>query len=131
MLGNHELGTTVQLTNRFEDIGGAVTYLNRTHRWNWGFIVENTPYTIGQFEQAVVFDPQFGVVPCGPAVRIRQINRGVTGITQYPFSRAHRVEFAGGIRRISFDFERETFLYSFQSASSSTASRRNWNDLSR
>ena len=115
VLGNHELGTTVQLTNRFEDIGGAVTYLNRKHRWNWGVIVENTPYTIGQFEQAIVFDPQFGTVLADRQYRIRQINRGVTGITQYPFSRAHRVEFAGGIRRISFDFERETFLYSFQS----------------
>ena len=29
MLGNHQLGTHVQLTNRFEEIGGAVAYINR------------------------------------------------------------------------------------------------------
>jgi hypothetical protein len=45
VLGNHQLGTTLQLSNRFEDIGGAVMYLNRTHRWNWGVIGEQTPYT--------------------------------------------------------------------------------------
>jgi hypothetical protein len=115
MLGNHELGATVQLTNRFEDIGGAVQYINRTNRWNWGVIVEQTPYTIGQFGQALVLDPQFGPSIVQQELRIRQINRAVTGITQYPFSKALRAEFSGGIRRVSFDYEIEQFFYSFQS----------------
>jgi hypothetical protein len=102
VLGNHQLGTTVQLTNRFEDIGGAVTYLNRTHRWNWGVIGEQTPFGFSQFQQGVVNDPQFGTSFVQQELRIRQINQAVSGITQYPLSRAQRVEFSGGVRRISF-----------------------------
>ena len=114
MLGNHELGAYVQVTNRFEDLGGAVQYINRTHRWNWGLIVEQTPYIIGQFGQGLTFDPQFGLSLVQQELRIKQTNRAVTGITQYPFSRAHRVEFTGGVRRISFDYELEQFFYSAQ-----------------
>jgi hypothetical protein len=113
LLGNHHLGKYIQASNRFEDLGGAVTYLNRTNRWNWGVIVEQTPYTIGQFAQGVTVDPEFGTSFVQQEFRIRQINRGITGITQYPFSRAQRVEFSGGIRRISFDYEVERFFYSF------------------
>jgi hypothetical protein len=106
VLGNHQLATTLQLTNRFEDIGGAVMYLNRTHRWNWGVIGEQTPYGFSQWAQGVVNNPAFG----GPVfaqqeLRFRQINQAVTGITQYPLSRAQRVELSGGVRRISFSQE--------------------------
>ena len=61
VLGNHELATTVQMTNRFEDIGGAVMYLNRTHRWNWGVIGEQSPYPFSEFQQGIVNDPNFGL----------------------------------------------------------------------
>ena len=111
VLGNHQLGTTVQLTNRFEDIGGAVTYLNRTHRWNWGVIGEQTPFGYSQFQQGLTQDPQFGTSFVQQELRIRQINQAVSGITQYPLSRAQRVEFSGGVRRISFFEElRSTFF---------------------
>src|SRR5687767_3219359 len=112
MLGNHQLGAMIQASNRIEDLGGAVMYLNRTHRWNWGVIVEQTPYTTGQFRQAFTVDPNFGQAFVQEELRITQINRGITGITQYPFSRAQRVEFSGGVRRISFDYEVERFFFS-------------------
>ena len=35
MLGNHVLATSAQVTSRFDEFGGGVMYLNRTHRWNW------------------------------------------------------------------------------------------------
>jgi len=89
-----------------------VMYLNRTHRWNWGVIVEQTPYTTGQFSQGVTVDPNFGPAFVQQETRVTQINRGITGITQYPFNRAQRVEFSGGIRRISFDYEVERFFFS-------------------
>jgi hypothetical protein len=112
MLGNHQLGAMIQASNRIEDLGGAVMYLNRTHRWNWGVIVEQTPYTTGRFAQGITNDPNFGPSFVQQETRITQINRGITGITQYPFSRAQRVEFSGGIRRISFDYEVESFFFS-------------------
>ncbi|MGH9241218.1 MAG: basic secretory protein-like protein [Vicinamibacterales bacterium] len=112
MLGNHQLGAVIQASNRIEDLGGAVMYLNRTHRWNWGVIVEQTPYTTGRFAQGITVDPNFGTSFVQQETRITQINRGITGITQYPFSRAQRVEFSGGVRRISFDYEVESFFFS-------------------
>jgi hypothetical protein len=111
MLGNHTLGTTVLLTSRFEEIGGAVGYLNRTSRWHWGLVGEQTPYVTGSFARGIA------TVDGGEAFveqthRITQIDRGVSGVLQYPFSRAHRVEFSGGARRISFDEDVETRLFS-------------------
>ncbi len=112
VLGNHELATTIQLTNRFEEIGGAVMYLNRTHRWNWGFIAEQSPYPFSEFQQGIINDPNFGTAFVQQELRLTQINRAFTGIAQYPFSRAQRLEFSGGVRRISYSQKLETFYYS-------------------
>ena len=81
--------------------------MNRAHRWNWGLIVEQTPYTIGQFSQGVTVDPNFGTAFVQQETRITQINRGITGITQYPLQPCAAGGVLGGIRRISFDYEVE------------------------
>ena len=41
--GNHVIGTAVQVTSRFDEFGGTIFYLNRTHRWNWGASLDQTP----------------------------------------------------------------------------------------
>ena len=43
LLGNHTVAGTVQMTNRFDEAGGSLVYLNRAHRWNWGAAVDSTP----------------------------------------------------------------------------------------
>lgn len=111
MLGNHTLGTTVQLTSRIEEVGGAVAYLNRTSRWNWGLVGEQTPYVTGSFAQELTnVDGRSAVVE--QTFRITQIDRGLTGLVQYPFSRSQRLEFSTGVRRISFDQDVETQIFS-------------------
>jgi Tol biopolymer transport system component len=110
-LGNHELITAIQATSRFDEFGGAVAYFNRTHRWNWGIIGEQTPYVTGGYGQ--FFDTLNGqLVIADVEERIIQINRGVTGLLQYPFSRAQRVEVSGGFRNISFSGRRDTRYFS-------------------
>jgi hypothetical protein len=111
MLGNHQLGTTIQVTNRFEEIGGAVGYINRTHRWNWGLVGEQTPYVTGFFAQGLT-TVDGNTVFVEETHRVTQINRAVSGLFQYPFSRAHRFELAGGVRRISFDRDIESLFFS-------------------
>ena len=111
ILGDHQLGTTIQLTNRFEEIGGAVAYINRTHRWNWGIVGEQTPYVTGSSGQFLT------AVDGGTAIeertlRVTQINRAISGLAQYPFSRAHRFEVAAGVRRISFDRQIDSLFFS-------------------
>jgi hypothetical protein len=111
MLGNHELFTTVQITNRLQEIGGAVAYINRKNRWNWGVIGEQTPYVTGGYSQFLTSVGGQTVI-AEQTLRVTQISRGITGIAQYPLSRAQRLEFSAGARRISFDQELETLLFS-------------------
>ena len=111
MLGDHQLGTTVQLTSRFQEIGGAVGYINRTSRWNWGVVGEQTPYVTGGFAQALT-NVNGNTALVQQTLRVTQINRAVSGLVQYPFSRAHRFELASGLRRISFDQDVETQVFS-------------------
>ncbi len=111
MLGDHQLGTTLQLTNRFEEIGGAVAYINRTNRWNWGLVGEQTPYVTGTFAQGVT-TVNDQVVFVEETRRITQVNRAVSGLVQFPFSRAQRFELSGGVRRISFDQDVESLFVS-------------------
>ena len=101
ILGNHTVGGSVQMTNRFDEAGGSLVYMNRTRRWNWGVAVDSTPYVLRGFAQGIV-DGGGGVpVIEEDETRIIQNDRGVAGILAYPFSRAQRVEFTGGLRRIS------------------------------
>jgi Tol biopolymer transport system component len=111
MLGNHTVATSLQLTSRFQEIGGVVAYINRESRWNWGVVGEQTPYVTGAFAQGFTeIDGATRYVE--QTHRITQINTGVSALAQYPFSRAHRVEFAGGVRRIGFDQDIETRVFS-------------------
>ena len=46
MLGEHTLHTVIQADNvaGFNDIGAAVSYVNRVHRFNWGVQAAQLPY---------------------------------------------------------------------------------------
>jgi len=106
MLGNHVIGTAAQVTSRFDEFGGTLFYLNRTHRWNWGVSVDQIPYVSRGFEAGFV-----GNTYVEREFRFLQRDQSGTGFLTYPFSRSHRVEFSGGYRRIgqSFDLTERTF----------------------
>ena len=111
MLGYHTLGTSIQLTNRLQEIGASVAYINRTSRWNWGVIGEQSPYVTGGFAQG--FAEIDGTTRFVEQIfRVTQINTAATGLVQYPFSRAQRLELAAGARRIGFDQDVETRIFS-------------------
>jgi hypothetical protein len=100
MLGNHIVATSVQVTNRFDEFGGQLFYLNRTHRWNWGIGVDQTPYISSAF--ATGFDTVNGQnVYVEREYRIKQIDRGFSGSVSYPFNAARRVEFSGALRQLT------------------------------
>jgi len=111
MLGEHTLGATLQLTSRFEETGGQVAYINRKSRWNWGVIAEQIPYTTGGFGQGLTtVNGQEAILQ--ETLRVTEINQGLSGIAQYPFSRVQRFEFSAGGRRISYDSQIERLLFS-------------------
>jgi hypothetical protein len=111
MLGYHMLGTTVQLTSRFQEIGGVVAYLNRRHRINWGIVAEQTPYVTGAISQGIA-NVDGGQAFVQQTLRITQMNTAASGVLHYPFSRVQRLEFSGGLQRIGFDRDIETRFFS-------------------
>ena len=94
------VATTAQVTSRFDEFGGSLFYLNRTHRWNWGVGIDSIPYV------SRGYDTGFGTID-GQNVyiereyRFLQADRGVSGMLAYPFNSAQRFELSGGARRIS------------------------------
>jgi Tol biopolymer transport system component len=105
MLGNHVIGTAAQVTSRFDEFGGTLFYLNRTHRWNWGASLDQTPYISRGFEAGFV-----GNTYVEREYRYLQRDQSGTGFISYPFSRSWRVELSGGYRRIgqSYDLTERT-----------------------
>jgi hypothetical protein len=111
MLGNHNLATLLQATGNFKEVAAVAAYQNLRRRWNWGAVVEQIPYVAADF--AAGFAEINGTtVYVEQQVRLRQINRDITGVLGYPFSRAQRLEFSAGYRHISFDNEIRTIAVS-------------------
>ena len=101
ILGNHTVAGTLQMTNNFDETGGAIVYMNRSRRWNFGVALDSTPYVQRGFAQGLVDAGNGQVAFVEEEVRVIQNDRGFAGILAYPFSRAQRLEFTGGLRRIS------------------------------
>jgi Tol biopolymer transport system component len=109
MLRNHSLMTSVQVNSTFgqsttlKDVGAQVGYFNQSKRWNWGVVGGQVPYLSGGFQSGVGQLPNGDVVQTDQLFVFRQTERSITGVTSYPFSRAQRIEFSGGVSNISFD----------------------------
>jgi len=111
VLGEHVLGANVMVTNRLDETGASIGYLNRRSRWNWGVLAEQAPYVTGAFAQGLTAIGGQEVI-VQQSLRERQLNQSASVIAQYPFSKVHRLELSGGGRRISFDAQLETAYYS-------------------
>ncbi len=101
VLGNHVVAADVQVTNRLDETGGSVLYLNRSRRWNWGAAFDQTPYAVRGFSDTLVSTPGGQTAIQEDEIRVLQVDRGLSAIALYPFSRARRVEFSGGLRQIT------------------------------
>jgi Omp85 superfamily domain/WD40-like Beta Propeller Repeat len=106
MLGNHVIGTSAQVTSRFDEFGGTLFYINRTHRWNWGASLDQIPYVSRAFEQGIV-----GNVFVENEYRFLQRDLSAAGFLSYPFNRSHRIEVSGGFRQIGqkYDLKQRTY----------------------
>jgi len=100
VLGNHTFAGAVQMTSRFDEAGGSLMYLDRTHRWNWGAAFDQTPYVLRGFAEGIADAGGGQLVGVEQEQRIIQTDRGLSAIAAYPFSRAQRIEFTGGLRQI-------------------------------
>ena len=112
MLGNHTLYTGAQVTSRFDEFGGSATYINRKHRWNWGVSLDQTPYVWRTFGAGVT-SIQGIPIYVEDEYRILQVDRSLSGLISYPFSRAQRIDLSGGVRQIGFKQDVTTRMYDF------------------
>jgi hypothetical protein len=116
LLGDHNLLTAFQATTTFDDefsandLGGAVMYTNRRHRWNWGIALDQTPYRTGYVSETLAaVDDVPALVQ--ETIISRQTDRGVTGMVAYPLSRAQRFEMSAGYRQLRFDNRAQTTAF--------------------
>ena len=111
MLGDFQLITGLQINGDFRTIGAQLGYLNRKNRLNWGVIAQQTPLVYNAYagglssinDEAVFVDQE---------LRLKQTNRGISGIASYPFSTTQRIELSAGYSRISFSQELKTIATS-------------------
>ncbi len=116
VLGDRHVDTAVNFSSgangsfSIKDTAAAVTYLDQTHRWNWGVTASQIPYSSGGIQQGV------GVVQNQPAlieqtIIFRQTERGANALMAYPLNRAKRIELVGGLTQVSFDQSVRTRAY--------------------
>jgi Tol biopolymer transport system component len=115
ILGNHIVAGGVNMTSRFDEAGGSIMYMNRTRRWNWGAALDSTPYVLRGFAQGIVDGGDGIPVIREDEQRIIQTDRGLAAIAAYPFSRAQRLEFTGGLRQITGKEDVTTRLFDINS----------------
>jgi Tol biopolymer transport system component len=119
MLGNHSLTTVLQLdtglTNNFslKNTAAQVIYYNQARRWNWGIVGAQIPYLSGGFQSSLA-NVGGELAQVDEMLIFRQTEQSGAGIVAYPFSRASRVEFQGGVTRISFDQITQTQAFSLR-----------------
>jgi len=119
MLGNQTLTTVVQLNSgingnfSWKNTAAQAVYFNQTHRVNWGIVGGQVPYLSGGFRTDVdVINGQ--PVQLNQTIIYRQTEQSAAGVAAFPFNRAQRVEFQGGLTRVSFDQIVQTDAYSLR-----------------
>ncbi len=108
LLGDHTLITAVQLQTglagsfSLKDTAAQAAYYNAKNRWNWGVLAAQNPYLSGGFQ---TFVGNVGTEPAeiDQTILFRQTEQSAAGLVAYPFNRAQRIEFQGGITRLTFD----------------------------
>jgi hypothetical protein len=104
VLGEHIVGASIGLNGGIRDLGGSLSYLNRTSRWNWGTYFNRTPLTSGSAAEG--FAVRNGqTVFVQQELIFRQTISEVGAVTAYPLNRVTRAEFSGGFQNIRFEQE--------------------------
>jgi hypothetical protein len=104
VLENNQFIASVGGAGELKDFGGGVTYINLSHRWNYGVTASHTPQLIG-------FTNLFDSAGARRLDYIRETvyDEGAQLFAQYPFSPVHRLEFTAGYDYIHFEIERDAY----------------------
>jgi Tol biopolymer transport system component len=107
MLGNRNLGATVNVNTAYGDITKSsaliVGYENRRSRWNWFVQGGQIPYVTGGLLGRAI-DPETGDLVEVDLLQW-QVSRQIAAGVSYPFNRSHRWELSGGYQNLDFSEE--------------------------
>ena len=111
LLEERQVHTALQIGGSRRDFAVQTAYINRQSRWNWGLVGTQIPVLLGAARA-----PSPTESPSAPTVTrevdlLRQTHRQIAGLAMYPFSRARRFEFSGGLHAITSDREIATRVY--------------------
>jgi len=100
MLGDRILAVDATVESDVDDLGAGLTYINRRHRWNWATSLRVDPYRGGYLEFTESADGSTATVR---EVVERQIYRGASFVTAFPFNTSTRFEFTGSANAVAFN----------------------------
>ncbi len=109
MLAHHTLFGAIQAQGALDEIGFSLAYLYRPLRWDFGAGLQRIPF-IQVGRRPAFFDPPTGLVR-DQVVSFRTFDWQLQGMAQFPFSRAQRVEFSAGPRRLVRDILIQEVVY--------------------
>ena len=106
MLGDQNLATAVQINSgaraaaSAQEHGGAGRCTStRRNRWNWGLVGGQVPYLSGGVPASTSARSAASRSTIDETIIFRQTEQSAAGVVAYPFNRAQRVEFQGGVSR--------------------------------
>jgi Tol biopolymer transport system component len=108
MLGRHTVFGQLQAQGELDETGFAVAYIHRRPRWDLGGVVQRIPYISGGARR--VYDPGTDLIR-DQVVTFRTFDNRLQALAQRPFSRARRLEFSAGLRRLSRDVRIREIVY--------------------
>jgi Tol biopolymer transport system component len=123
MLGDRVLAVSAAIDNDIDDLGASLTFINRRHRWNWATSLAVEPYRRGY----LTFDDS----PEGDTTKVnevieRQIYRGGSFMTEFPFSTSSRFEAGVSANMVAFNRDVRERIYDI--ASEDLISRRDYEE---
>ncbi|MFO7445749.1 MAG: hypothetical protein R6W90_05245 [Ignavibacteriaceae bacterium] len=113
ILGDHLLGSALQINGSLKDIGGEVFYMNQSGRFNWGGGIAHIPYLTGYVYgryDTVRIGGNLYLAEETNLLRQRIFIDQASLLSEYPFSTNRRMEFSLGYTRYSYDYELETIV---------------------
>jgi len=105
MLGNRNLSTLLLVDGSQGKVHLSSAlfagFANRSKRFNWGVQGGQIPFISRQFA-LTTRDTEFGPAFVFQDLRFWQVNREISGVIEYPFSSAQRLEFTLGAENVDF-----------------------------
>jgi hypothetical protein len=111
LLEERQLDTALQVGTSRRDLAVQTAYINRQSRWNWGVAGTQIPVVVGAARAPSPTESLSAPTVTREVDLLRQTHRQVAGVAMYPFSRARRIEFSGGLHAITSDRELATRVY--------------------